>query len=190
MPRKISRSSLNASTIDILNVIRTNASYAYQQQVPAVTTENDIPQVGAVIYGNPALSNEFINALVNRIAIVAVRSAVFNNPYAGLKKGYLEFGETIENVFVEIVKAMDFSQEKAESRELKRYLPKVHSVFHVKGSGKSLNIISGIKVCVHKDNLSLNRRCIRYTSLIIKGAHKPHLIRHSSKSNSCVIHCC
>lgn len=132
MPRKISRSSLNASTIDILNVIRTNASYQYQQQVPAVTTENDIPQVGAVIYGNPALSNEFINALVNRIAIVAVRSAVFNNPYAGLKKGYLEFGETIENVFVEIVKAMDYSQEKAESRELKRYLPKVHSVFHVK----------------------------------------------------------
>lgn len=132
MPRKISRSALNASTIDILNVIRTNASYQYQQQVPAVTTENDIPQVGAVIYGNPALSNEFINALVNRIAIVAVRSAVFNNPYAGLKKGYLEFGETIENVFVEIVKAMDYSQEKAETRELKRYLPKVHSVFHVK----------------------------------------------------------
>lgn len=131
MPRKINRSTLNASTIDILNVIRTNASYAYQQAIPTITMENDIPQIGAIIYGNPALSNEFINALVNRIALVAVRSAVFNNPYVGLKKGMLEFGESVENVFVEIVKAMDFSQEKAESRELKRYLPKVHSVFHV-----------------------------------------------------------
>ena len=63
---------------------------------------------------------------------MAVRSAVFNDPYVGLKKGFLEFGESIENVFVEIVKAMDFSAEKAESRELKRYLPKVHSVFHIK----------------------------------------------------------
>lgn len=132
MPRTINRSVLNASTIDILNVIRTNASYAYQQQVPVIATEDDIPKVGAIIYGNPAISNEFINALVNRIALVAVRSAVFNDPYIALKKGYLEFGESIENVFVEIVQAFDFSAEKAESRELKRYLPKVHSVFHIK----------------------------------------------------------
>ena len=132
MPRTINRSVLNASTIDILNVIRTNASYAYQQQVPVIATEDDIPKVGAIIYGNPAISNEFINALVNRIALVAVRSAVFNDPYVALKKGFLEFGESIENVFVEIVQAMDFSAEKAESRELKRYLPKVHSVFHIK----------------------------------------------------------
>ena len=132
MPRTINRSQLNASTIDILNVIRTNASYQYQNQVPVITTENDIPKVGAIIYGNPAIANEFINALVNRIALVAVRSAVFFDPYVSLKKGFLEFGESIENVFVEIVKAMDFSAEKAESRELKRYLPKVHSIFHIK----------------------------------------------------------
>ena len=132
MPRTINRSQLNASTIDILNVIRTNASYQYQNQVPVIATENDIPKVGAIIYGNPAIANEFINALVNRIALVAVRSAVFNDPYVGLKKGFLEFGESIENVFVEIVKAMDFSAEKAEARELKRYLPKVHSIFHIK----------------------------------------------------------
>lgn len=132
MPKMINRSVLNASTMDILNVIRTNASYEYQKLVPEVQTENDIPAVGAVIYGNGSIANEFVNALVNRIAMVAIRSATFNNPYKRLKKGYLEFGSNIENVFVEIVKALDFSPEKAEKRELKRYLPQVHSVFHVK----------------------------------------------------------
>ena len=77
MPRRIAMSQLNASTIDILNTIRANASYEYQSLVPEVTTEHDIPKVGEVIYGHPAIANQFINALVNRIALVKVKSAVF-----------------------------------------------------------------------------------------------------------------
>lgn len=130
MPRRIAMSQLNASTIDILNVIRANASYEYQSLVPEVTTAHDIPKVGEVIYGHPTLANQFINALVNRIALVRVKSAVFNNAYAELKKGYLEFGETVEEVFVQIAKAREFSAEKAEQRELKRTLPDVRTAFH------------------------------------------------------------
>ena len=83
-----------------------------------------------VLYGYPALANQFINALINRIALVKVKSATFNNAYANLKKGYLEFGETVEEVFVNIAKAREFSAEKAEDRELKRSLPDVRSAFH------------------------------------------------------------
>lgn len=130
MPKRIAVSTLNASTMDILNVIRQNASLEYQNLVPEVTKETDIPKVGEVLYGYPALANQFINALVNRIALVRVKSANFNNEYAELKKGYLEFGETVEEVFVNIAKAREFSVEKAESRELKRTLPDVRSAFH------------------------------------------------------------
>ena len=94
MARRIANSTLNASTIDIMNVIRQNASYEYHQNVPEVAKASDIPKVGEVIYGTPAFANQFINALVNRIAIVRVQSATFNNPYSILKKGYIEFGET------------------------------------------------------------------------------------------------
>lgn len=131
MSRRIANSTLNASTIDILNVIRQNASYDYQQSVPAVAKASDIPKVGEVIYGTPAFANQFINALVNRIAIVRVQSATFNNPYSMLKKGYIEFGETIEDIFVSIAKAVDFSAEKAEKREFQRTIPDVRSAFHV-----------------------------------------------------------
>lgn len=131
MARRIANSTLNASTIDILNVIRQNASYDYQQNVPEVTTVNDIPKVGEIIYGTPAFANQFINALVNRIAIVRVQSATFNNPYSILKKGYIEYGETVEDVFVSIAKAVDFNVEKAAKREFQRTIPDVRSAFHV-----------------------------------------------------------
>lgn len=130
MARKIAVSTLNASTIDILNTIRANASYEYQSMIPEITKETDIPAVGEVLYGYPALANQFLNALVNRIALVRVKSAVFNNAYKELKKGYLEFGETVEEVFVNIAKARAFSAEKAEARELKRTIPDVRSAFH------------------------------------------------------------
>lgn len=131
MARRIANSTLNASTIDIMNVIRQNASYDYQQNVPTVAKASDIPKVGEVIYGTPAFANQFINALVNRIAIVRVQSANFNNPYSILKKGYLEYGETVEDIFVSIAKAVDFSAEKAPKREFQRSIPDVRSAFHV-----------------------------------------------------------
>lgn len=131
MARRIANSALNASTIDILNVIRQNASYDYQQNVPEVATVNDIPRVGEIIYGTPAFANQFINALVNRIAIVRVQSATFNNPYSILKKGYIEYGETVEDIFVSIAKAVDFNVEKAAKREFQRTIPDVRSAFHV-----------------------------------------------------------
>lgn len=131
MAKRIAQTSLNARTIDILNVIRANASYEYQKDVPKIDKESDIPKVGEIIYGTPVHANEFINALVNRIAIVRLQSAIFNNPYSSLKKGYLEFGETVEDIFVGIIKAMKFDPEKSEGREFKRSMPNVQSVFHM-----------------------------------------------------------
>lgn len=130
MPRRIAKSTLQASTLDILNAIRQNASYDYQQSVPVVAKASDIPKVGEVICGTPAFANQYVNALVNRIALVMAKSATFNNPYASLKKGYLEFGETVEEIFVQIAKVVDYTPEKGAAREFKRTLPDVKSAFH------------------------------------------------------------
>lgn len=131
MPRRIALSTLNASTLQILNTIRANATQEYQDLVPKVETTTDIPKVGEVLYGYPAMGNQFVNALMNRIALVVIRSATFNNPYAKFKKGYLENGETVEEVFVNLVKAREFNVEKAEAREFKRSVPDVRAAFHI-----------------------------------------------------------
>ena len=131
MPKRIALTNLNARTIDIMNTIRANASAQYQDSIPEVTTEHDLPQVGEYIVGYPAMANEFVTALLNRIAQVRVKSAIFNNAYAKFKKGYLEFGETVEEVFVQITKARAFRADKAASREFKRTIPDVKTAFHI-----------------------------------------------------------
>lgn len=130
MAVKVANTSLNASTLDILNVIRENASVEYQNLVPEITDAKMIPQVGDVIMGHPSLSNQFISSLVNRIAAVKLKSATFNNPYSRLKKGFLEFGETIEDIFVGIASVREHDVEKAASREFKRTMPDVSTAFY------------------------------------------------------------
>lgn len=131
MAKKIAVSTLHASTVDILNVIRANASAEYRDKIPEVSTEETVIKVGQTLYGYPRLANEFIGSLVNRIAAVAIKSADFNNKFKSLKKGYMEFGDTIAEYFVQIAKAREFSPEKAEKREFKRTLPDVRAAFHV-----------------------------------------------------------
>lgn len=131
MPYRIAETNLNASSIDIINVIRENAGLAYQNDVPKITTANELPRVGEALFGHPAHANTFINALVNFIALVKAKSVIFNNPLAEMKKGYLAFGETVEEVFVSMTRAREFSVEKAEAREFKRTLPDVKAAFHI-----------------------------------------------------------
>ena len=128
---KPAKTSLQGRTIDILNIIRQNASHAYQDAVPEISDVSDIPAVGQAIVGNPTRSNEFINALVNRIGLVLAESAIFNNPYEMLKKGYLEYGESVEEIFIGLAKVLPYSAEKAAEREFKRTIPDVKSVFHI-----------------------------------------------------------
>lgn len=130
MPSRIAITNLQASTMDILNVIRQNASLEYQNLVPTVETANDIPRVGEALFGYPALANQFLASLMNRIALVRVKSATFNNKFAKFKKGYLEFGELVEEIFVELAKVQRFDPEKASAREFKRTVPNVRNAFH------------------------------------------------------------
>ena len=130
MPRLVAQTKLNASTIDIINVIRQNASPEYQSKVPEVNEIDDIVKVGQIIYGTPSFANQFINALVNRIAFVLMESATFNNPYAILKKGYIDFGETIEDIFVNIAQVVEYDPNKAKSREFARTFPDVRTAFY------------------------------------------------------------
>lgn len=131
MAKKPTVTTLNASTIDILNVIRKNASATYRDKIPTIENPKDIPAVGDVLFGYPALANEFIEALVGRIAYVAIKSATFYNPYADLKKGYLMTGEMVEDIFVNIAKVYSFHNDTpVEKQELGKEEPDVKTAFY------------------------------------------------------------
>lgn len=68
MAHRVKLTTLDASSLKIINTIRENASYEYQQNVPVITDAKMIPKVGEIIVGNGSLQNQFLNALMNRIA--------------------------------------------------------------------------------------------------------------------------
>lgn len=132
MPVKPKIKTLTNSSVDILNVIRENASQNYREYVPKATKDAaSIRQIGAVIMDYPSLQNEFLNALVNRIGRVLITSKMYENPWSMFKKGMLEFGETIEEIFVNMAKPHQFDPEVAESNLFKREIPDVRAAFHI-----------------------------------------------------------
>lgn len=108
MAKRVAVTDLNARTIDILNTIRANLSASYQAQVPEVTKDIDIPKVGEVLYGYPALANQFLTELVNRIALVRVKSATFNNAYAELKRVILSLVRRLRKFSLTSAKPVSF----------------------------------------------------------------------------------
>lgn len=113
----------------LLNAIRSEATPEYQARVPLATQKN-LAEVGSSILNWGPTRNEFVSALFNRIGKVVISDKMYENPLKEFKKGMLEYGKTIEEVFVDLVEENLFDEEIAQNELYKRNLPDVKSVFH------------------------------------------------------------
>lgn len=114
--------------ITILNTIRSNNSNLYAERVPAATQSN-LEAVGSAILEYEATTNEFLSALVNRIAFTIVSNRRFKNPLSILKKGGKPFGTDIEEIFTNPVSAKTFDGS-GTSDMLEVTKPDVKTVYH------------------------------------------------------------
>lgn len=163
MPSIPEKKNLTASAADVVNSIRSEVGGTFADQVPAAINEGQVlsdgtvatremalgtlRQIGNVITTFQPLANAFLSALVNRIGRVIINSKMYSNPWAGFKRGLLEYGETIEELFVNIVQAQDFDPETAENEVFKRKIPDVRSAFH------TMNYQKFYKTTVSNDQL-------------------------------------
>ena len=132
MPTRPSKVTLDTNVLNVLNAIRNNASNNYRDYVPPITDTSEIRKIGTIIMDNVALQNEFLTALVNRIGRVIIATRMYQNPWARFKEGYLEYGETVEEIFTNIAKAEEYSfASEDETRYQKKRLPDVRAAFHV-----------------------------------------------------------
>lgn len=132
MPVKPHIKTLTNSSVDILNAIRNSSTTNYKEYVPIATPNAEsLREIGTIIMDSPNLQNEFLNALVNRIGRVIVTSKLYDNPLKMFKKGILEFGETIEEIFVNIAKPFQYDTSTSEQTVFKREMPDVRSSFHI-----------------------------------------------------------
>lgn len=93
-------------------------------------TTQTIHDIGDYVLSFQAAQNAYLNALVNRIGFVYISSKMYTNPWSVFKKGRLEFGETIEEIFVNLCKPYQFSPSSAEQDVFKRVIPDVRAAFH------------------------------------------------------------
>ncbi len=131
MAIKPKQATLNANSVEILNTIRNSATPYYKQMIPqAKANTGSIRQIGNIMMNYEPLQNEFLSALYNRIGRVIITSKMYYNPWSPFKKGLMELGETVEEIFVNIAKSHTFNPETAETNFMKREIPDVRAAFH------------------------------------------------------------
>lgn len=130
MPIRPNNIKLNATTVDILNAIRNNASANYRDYIPTAENNPDsVREIGAILMDYPVLQNEFVSALVNRIGLVLLESKTYQNPWSVFKRGRLEMGESVEVIFTNIAKAHDYTTEEPDASPFERNIPDIRAAF-------------------------------------------------------------
>lgn len=122
---------------DLLNSIRSTIATQgsvidYADRIPEATQEN-LKDIGKALFSYTPALNQFLNELINRIGLVYIHRKLYNNKLAFLKRGFLEYGDTIEEIFVDLAKAVHFMPMPPNGNEAdvyKQYKPQIVSAFH------------------------------------------------------------
>ena len=92
----------------VLNAIRATSSSAYQTTIPMATAANITDVGNAVLNAPSAIRNEFAANLFNKIGMTLIDTPVIQNEFSFLKKGVLEYGQTIEDIYVGLVQGQEY----------------------------------------------------------------------------------
>ena len=132
MPTRPKKVTMDTQVMNILNAIRNNASNEYRDYVPPITDVSQLRKIGTIIMDMPALQNQFLSALINRIGRVLISTRLYENPWSRFKKGMLDYGETVEEIFTNIAKPYQFEgSHTSPTTQFKKYMPDVRAAFHV-----------------------------------------------------------
>lgn len=121
--------ALSANNTAILSAIWNEASSDYQRRVPEAD-QADISATLKALDVYPTLWNEFVGALVNRIGLVVMQTNTWTNGLKYLKKGMMEYGETIEEVRTNLIQAQRYDPNKCYEDVFACNPPESATAFH------------------------------------------------------------
>ena len=118
------------NSIDLLNTMRANASPTYQDRIPEATRDN-LATIGNLLtsVGFEDVYSEWVG-LIGKVALTIFSNRAYNNPLKLLKKGRLPLGSTLEEIFIQMAKPVEFDPEGTDA--LKRVIPDGISLYHSK----------------------------------------------------------
>lgn len=88
----------------------------------------------SVFENYPNTLNSFINTLTNKVSKSLIYSKIFENPLKAMKKGKLEYGDSIEQLFVEMAQVKGFTAHwdnggTEEADLIRKLVPKVTAMY-------------------------------------------------------------
>lgn len=122
---------LSNDSYAILNAIRNEVGGMFRANTPLVQDAQSAKAYGMYVTGSGDARNQFMGALINRIAQVVMFSRSYKNKLGRYKKGLLEFGEVVENVWVQLVSPEGYSPVPDSPGDLfKQNVPDSKVTFH------------------------------------------------------------
>ena len=84
----------------VFNVIRADSSKVFMETVPTATSDN-IQSLSNILFNDAyqPMLNEFVNNLINRIALTIIRNKSYDNPLSIFKKGSVPLGTDIQDIY-------------------------------------------------------------------------------------------
>lgn len=121
------------SNQEILGAAWQGAGYDYQQRIPNATQAGLSEQVKAITNHSDTF-NRFLHGLVNVFGTQLVRSNMFENKLAVFKRASLNYGDTIQEINVGMIKSRSRSVERdyMEKDLFAQNVPDVQANYHTK----------------------------------------------------------
>lgn len=116
---------------DVMNAIWEDASLGYQERVPELVDDNFKEWATGVL--NPANFNEWADALMNRIGLSVMRNYAWANPMQSLRKGVLEYGEQIQEIYIGLIQGQQWQPKTSAAdagKIFKSEIPETVAVYH------------------------------------------------------------
>ena len=98
--------------LDVLKAIRNALPANYANRIPEATKDN-LAQYAQALKDYPVIMNKWVNVLVNKIGLTVIKNKMWNNKLAEFQRGDLPVGSTVEEIFVDLVKAKTYTEEPA-----------------------------------------------------------------------------
>lgn len=125
------------STMDIVNTVRAAAAahdtftgVAFDERIPECN-KNNLDQVAQILYDNGELRNAFMVELFNRVGLVDMNYRRYMNPLKRLRRGFLQFGESVEEIVFGLIKGRcDWNIEDGVTDVFEIVRPMVNAAIH------------------------------------------------------------
>ncbi len=115
----------NVSNSELINSI---LGTEYSDRIPSATQANLTDVANKILAYAPA-KNAILTALYNKIALTIISSMNFDNPFARFRKADINYGDTLEDIFVDIPKGYDYNSK--DENPFKQSTPDVKALYSV-----------------------------------------------------------